>query len=64
MKNPKTYLDIVIQGNYGYGWEDVSSYSKPDYENPQKSAYHDLKEYNFSGTGSHRIIKRRVKINN
>ena len=57
-----TYTEYAIQGNYGYGhgWEDVSTYSRPDYENPYKSARADLKEYNLSGTGAHRLITRRA----
>ena len=55
-----TYEEYSIQGNYGYGWEDVSTYSSPDYENPGKSAMADLKEYNISGIGAHRLVTRRV----
>lgn len=55
-----TCKEYAIQGNYGQGWEDVSTYSAPDYENPYKSAKADLKEYNLSGTGAHRLITRRA----
>lgn len=54
-----TVLEYVIQGSYGFGWEDVSTYNPCDYEKPYQSAKADLKEYNASGTGSHRIITRR-----
>lgn len=53
---PKTTTVLVIQGNYGYGWDDESEYDKGD----RKSALADLKEYRFSG-GQHRLITRRVK---
>ena len=46
----------VIQGNYGYGWEDVSEYDKKDVS----LARQDLKEYRLSNTGAHRLIDRRV----
>lgn len=53
---PKTTTVLVIQGNYGYGWDDESEYDKGD----RKNALADLKEYRFSG-GQHRLITRRVK---
>jgi hypothetical protein len=59
-KTSTTCLEYAIQGNYGQGWEDVSTYSAPDYENPRKSALADLREYNLSGTGAHRLITRRA----
>lgn len=55
-----TYKEYAIQGNYGQGWKDVSTYSQPDYDNPRKSALSDLKEYNLSGIGAHRLITRRA----
>lgn len=55
-----TVEEYAIQGNYGQGWEDVSTYSRPDYDNPYKSARSDLREYNLSGTGAHRLITRRA----
>ena len=50
----------VIQGNYGYGWEDVSTYDKQEFPAAKK----DLKEYRLSNTGIYRIIARRVLISN
>lgn len=55
-----TYEEYAIQGNYGYRWEDISTYSRPDYENPYKSAIEDLKEYRISGIGAHRLVTRRA----
>ena len=46
----------VIQGNFGYGWEDVSEYDKQDYS----LVKNDLKEYRLSNTGTYRVIDRRV----
>ena len=46
----------VIQGNFGYGWEDVSEYDKQDYP----LVKNDLKEYRLSNTGVYRVINRRV----
>jgi len=53
-RNKFRYLD-VIQGNYGYGWEDLS-----EYDNDHREARKDLKEYRMACPyGSHRIISRR-----
>ena len=46
----------VIQGNFGYGWEDVSIYDKQDFS----LVKNDLKEYRLSNTGAYRVINRRV----
>ena len=44
----------VIQGNYGYGWEDVSEYDKATFS----IVKNDLKEYRLSNTGSYRVTYR------
>ena len=46
----------VIQGNFGYGWEDVSLYDKQDFS----LVKNDLKEYRLSNIGSYRVIDRRI----
>ena len=46
----------VIQGNFGYGWEDVSEYDRQDFS----TVKNDLKEYGLSNTGAYRVINRRV----
>ena len=46
----------VIQGYFGYGWEDVSEYDKSDFPLVKK----DLNEYRLSNTGVYRLIDRRV----
>ena len=57
-QNKYSYVK-VIQGNYGYGWEDVSTYDKQEFS----TAKNDLKEYRLSNTGVYRVIDRRV-LNN
>ena len=54
-QNKYSYIK-VIQGNYGYGWEDVCEYDKQDYS----LVKNDLKEYWLSNTGVYRVIARRV----
>ena len=58
MKQRKYKYLLVIQGNYGRGWEDESEYDSniPD---ERKQAYDDLHEYNMTA-GGHRLIRRRV----
>lgn len=55
-KNKWCYL-WVIQGNFGYGWEDDSAYDKKESSYGQVRA--ELKEYRFSGYGCYRVIERR-----
>lgn len=46
-----------------WGWEDVSSYSRPDYERPTQSARADLREYRASGDDApYRMITSRERI--
>ena len=49
----------VIQGNFGYGWEDVSEYDKQEFA----TVKNDSKEYRLSSTGPYRVIDRRILIN-
>ena len=55
-------LNKIIQGNYGYGWEDVSfyplGYRQKDYTEQTKLLRHDLKEYKLSRQGMYRVINR------
>lgn len=55
-RNKYNYL-WVIQGNYGYGWEDLSEYNKA--EDSYGLVIHDYKEYCFSDSYPKRIINRR-----
>jgi hypothetical protein len=52
----------VIQVHGAYGWEDVSEYYEPKNREERKAIYGDLREYNASGTGAHRLISRRNLI--
>ena len=54
-QNKYRYVKL-IQGNFGYGWEDVSEYDKQDFS----LVKNDLKEYRLSNTGSYRVIDRRI----
>jgi hypothetical protein len=54
-------LNLIIQGNYGQGWEDVSyypcGYRRKNYRQAYKECKHDLAEYRLMGY-SHRVIER------
>ena len=55
MANPKTKEVFVVQGHYGYGWEDVTE------ETTFFGGKNRLKEYNDNErNASHRMIRRRV----
>lgn len=56
MYKRKTYDEWIVQGNYGYGWEDENT------ELTREQGKQSLKEYKENGPGSYRLIKRRVKI--
>lgn len=47
--------EFVVQGNYGQGWEDVTSEEK-HYEAQER-----LKEYNDNESYPHRIVRKRVQ---
>ena len=51
-QNKYTYL-TVLQGNYGYGWEDLTA--SENYAEVKRN----LKDYRFNEGGTYRIIKRR-----
>lgn len=58
---PKKELNFIIQGNYGQGWEDVSSYPcgfrRVNFRAAWETCKQDFKEYCLMGY-AHRIIKR------
>ena len=61
MRTPKTKEIKVIQGNYGFGQEDVAEYEKSEYGQIR----HDLAEYRVSSIiwpATYRVITRRVPI--
>ena len=56
-KPNKTRKEYVVQGNYGYGWNDLT------YSDDYREAKADLKSYEENEQGvAHRIITRRVPI--
>jgi len=50
---PKTIKEYVIQGNYGWGWDDEN------FETNARDASRSLREYRANGPGSYRLIERR-----
>lgn len=59
-KTPKTKLVKVLQGNYGYGWDDLCEYD-PKNEGQMKELRDDFKTYKKEEPSvHHRIIERRI----
>ena len=55
-KNPKTIEVKVLQGNYGYGWDDLVEYDLDD-----RTSKDDYKAYRENEPQyQHRVIHRRV----
>ena len=52
----KTVTEYIVQGNFGHGWEDLTS------EDNEKEAGQRLREYRENDTAPVRLIKRRVKV--
>jgi len=61
-RKTKDIYVIQVYNSYDNSWEDVTEYSKPDYENPRLSCKQDLKEYRFSNQGIYRMIIKRERI--
>lgn len=59
-RNSKTKVELVLQGNYGYGWDDLVSYDNTP--EGRKEMKDDLKTYQQEerGRASFRTIERRV----
>lgn len=55
-QNKYLYL-YIVQGHYGYGWEDLTS------SESYKEALNDYNDYNRNEMRAHRIIKRRITNN-
>ena len=62
-RNPKTVKELVLQGNYGYGWDDLTYYEDtPEGRAERKADYQTYKE-NEPGV-AFRTIERRVPNKN
>lgn len=61
-KQTKYIYEYVLQGNYGYGWDDLTSYDK-SLSGAFKDAKKDLKDYRTNEPYPHRIIERRTLRN-
>jgi hypothetical protein len=60
MRTPKTIEVKVLQGNYGYGWDDLVEYN-PKIAKDMKELKDDFKAYRENERGyGHRIITRRI----
>lgn len=57
MRKNKFIYEWVIQGYYGYGWEDLSVYDKNEYS--YADVKHDIKEYRVADSAPKRLIERR-----
>lgn len=54
MKKQNKYVYLtVLQGNYGYGWEDLTA--SENYAEVKQN----LKDYRLNEGGTYRIVKRR-----
>lgn len=61
MRIGKTKEVRVLQGNYGYGWDDLCQYDREEYS----EARDDIKAYRENAPEySYRIITRRVRREN
>ena len=59
-KVPKTIPVKVLQGNYGYGWDDLIEYDAKDTKE-MKELRDDFKTYRENEPNAlHRIISRRI----
>lgn len=56
-RNKYVYL-YVLQGYYGYGWEDLAAEDKADH-NAGRRIVQTRKEYRENEGGAYRIIERR-----
>jgi len=57
MRNKYCYL-YILQGDYGFGWEDLSAYDKAEPE-ARRKIRNDKKAYQENEGGVYRIIQRR-----
>ncbi len=55
----------VLQGNYGYGWDDLIFYQRKNSgfdSEAWKEAKQDLKDYRDNESASFRIIERKILV--
>ncbi len=52
----------VLQGNYGYGWDDLVEYENPEDEDVKKEIKSDWESYQKNESYPHRIIQRRILV--
>ena len=62
----KTKEIKVLQGNYGYGWDDLIEYDISDFNGDilamNKEIKNDLRDYEENESAPHRVITRRVPV--
>ena len=62
----KTKEVKVLQGNYGYGWDDLIEYDISDFNGDilamNKEIKNDLRDYEENESAPHRVITRRVPV--
>ncbi len=56
MRERKTEDEWIVQGNYGYGWEDLTAEASEREGRERLHEYQDNEKH-----AQHRLIKRRVK---
>ena len=59
MRNNKYAYLHVLQGNYGYGWEDLTQSEIRMEVRQDLKDLKDLKDYKENAPGAYRIIERR-----
>lgn len=55
MKTNKYRYVYVVQGNYGYGWDDLTE------SESYRDARRDFRDYRDNEPFPHRIVKRRIR---
>jgi hypothetical protein len=51
----KYLYEIILQGNYGYGWDDLTAHDT------RREARAEMRVYRDNQPGAYRIIERRTK---
>jgi len=63
----KYRYEKILQGNYGQGWEDLTTYDCDSTgwikdKGIRQELKDDIKEYRENEPNAHRVIKRRIKL--